>query len=69
MNAVTDGIEVDAMWPALPLVVELDGWAYHRTRHAFQRDRDRADDLTHGDVVDRPARTAARIAQAATATG
>lgn len=79
MNAQTMGIEVDAMWPAARLVVELDGWEYHRTRHAFQRDRDRANHLTangwavlrltYADVIERPAATAARIAQAATASG
>ncbi len=79
MNASIDGIEVDAVWRDRQLVVELDGWAYHRTRQAFQRDRDRANDLTakgwtvlrftHADVVERPAQTAERIAQAATATG
>jgi very-short-patch-repair endonuclease len=71
-------MEVDAAWPAARLVVELDGWAYHRTRQAFQRDRTRSNDLqaggwtvlrfTHDDVVNRPAETAERI-QAATATG
>jgi very-short-patch-repair endonuclease len=78
-NASIDGIEVDAMWPAARLVVELDGWEYHRTRHAFQRDRDRANDLTangwtvlrftHADVVERPAATARKIAQAAATSG
>ena len=33
------GYEVDAYWPAQRLVVEVDGWAYHRTRQAFERDR------------------------------
>lgn len=33
------GWEVDAYWPAHRLVVEVDGWTYHRTRHAFERDR------------------------------
>jgi predicted transcriptional regulator of viral defense system len=77
-NAWTEAMEVDACWPAARLVVELDGWEYHRTRQAFQRDRDRANALaakgwtvlrfTHADVVRRPAATAKRI-QAATATG
>lgn len=78
-NAQTMGVEVDAMWPAARLVVELDGWEHHRTRAAFQRDRDRANALqaagwtvlrfTHADVTRRPAATARRIAQAATASG
>lgn len=82
-NAWTASMEVDACWPVARLVVELDGWADHRTRQAFQRDRTRSNDLqaegwtvlrfTHADVVHRPAQTAARvaraIAQAATASG
>jgi predicted transcriptional regulator of viral defense system len=78
-NASIDGMEVDMCWPQHRLVVELDGWAYHRSRQAFQRDRTRSNDLqaagwtvlrfTHDDVVRRPAATARRIAQAATATG
>jgi hypothetical protein len=34
-------IEVDFYWPTHRLVVELDGWEYHRTRDAFERDRRR----------------------------
>ena len=29
---------VDAFWPAARLVVELDGYEYHRGRAAFERD-------------------------------
>jgi very-short-patch-repair endonuclease len=78
-NQLIDGIEVDAVWREWRLVVELDGWAYHRTRQAFQRDRTRGNELvangwtvlrfTYHDVMRRPAATAARIAQAAAATG
>jgi very-short-patch-repair endonuclease len=32
---------VDAFWPQAKLVVELDGYATHGTRRAFQRDRQR----------------------------
>ena len=63
--------EVDACWPARRLAVELDGWARHKDRVAFQRDRTKANDLqragwrvlrfTHDDVVRRPAATAAAI--------
>ena len=39
MNARVAGYEVDAYWPAHRLVVEIDGWRYHGTRQAFERDR------------------------------
>lgn len=35
------GYEVDAFWPQANLVVELDGYAAHGTRKAFQADRER----------------------------
>ncbi len=35
------GHEVDALWVDRRLVVELDGFAYHRHRAAFERDRAR----------------------------
>lgn len=38
-NARVAGLEVDALWRAGRLVVELDGHAYHRGRAAFERDR------------------------------
>jgi hypothetical protein len=37
--------EVDASWPALRLVVELDGWWTHRDREAFTRDHQRGADV------------------------
>ncbi len=64
-NMRLEGHEVDACWPDRRLVVELDGWHYHRTRRAFQRDRQRDQELmaagykvvrfTHHDVTGRPA--------------
>ena len=33
------GYEVDAFWPAQKLIVEIDGWRYHSSRRAFERDR------------------------------
>jgi very-short-patch-repair endonuclease len=39
MNQRVAGYEVDAYWPAHRLVVEVDGWGYHATRAAFERDR------------------------------
>jgi hypothetical protein len=44
-NAMVAGIEVDALWPRQRLVVELDGYAYHRSRAAFERDRKRDERL------------------------
>jgi hypothetical protein len=82
-NRWVAGMEVDALWPASRVVVELDGWGPHQTRHAFQCDRERSAELTaagyavlrftHHHVVRRPAWVAARLrrvlTQAATATG
>ncbi|MFL5874238.1 MAG: endonuclease domain-containing protein [Solirubrobacterales bacterium] len=33
--------EVDALWPAAKLIVELDSWEFHGHRAAFERDRAR----------------------------
>ena len=41
VNTPVAGLEVDAFWPHRRLVVELDGYAYHRGRAAFERDRTR----------------------------
>jgi hypothetical protein len=40
-NADVLGHEVDALWPAAKLVVELDSWEHHGHRAAFERDRAR----------------------------
>jgi very-short-patch-repair endonuclease len=40
-NAYIEGMEVDALWRSERLVVELDGYANHHTRGAFQHDRER----------------------------
>lgn len=37
--------EVDALWPAAKLVVELDSWEHHGHRSAFERDRARDPEL------------------------
>ena len=40
-NARLGPFEVDALWRAEGLVLEVDGWAAHGTRAAFERDRRR----------------------------
>jgi very-short-patch-repair endonuclease len=45
LNTAVAGHEVDALWPRQRLIVELDGYAFHRTRAAFERDRTRDSEL------------------------
>jgi very-short-patch-repair endonuclease len=40
------GYEVDLLWPDQRLIVEVDGFAYHAGRRAFERDRARDARLT-----------------------
>ena len=71
INAIVEGYEVDASWPAARLIVELDSWTHHRTRACFERDRIRDADLalagyrviriTWRRLKDEPAKTAAQI--------
>lgn len=44
-NVVVDGVVVDCFWPQHNLVVELDGYAFHRGRRSFEQDRRR--DIGH----------------------
>ncbi len=44
-NVRIAGYEVDFLWRAQRLVVEVDGFAYHHTREAFERDRRKDADL------------------------
>jgi very-short-patch-repair endonuclease len=44
-NVGVGGFEVDALWPRERLIVELDGYLFHRTRRAFESDRARDADL------------------------
>jgi very-short-patch-repair endonuclease len=70
-NAIVHGHEVDAFWPDRRVIVELDGWAFHHTRRAFQRDRSKANALilrgcavlryTHDDVTRRPGQVAGEL--------
>jgi hypothetical protein len=41
VNIFVAGWEVDVAWPARRLVVELDGYAFHRSRSSFEKDRER----------------------------
>jgi very-short-patch-repair endonuclease len=56
---------VDCRWPTHRLTVELDGYRYHRSRHAWEQDRRREREArargdefrryTYGDVFEQPA--------------
>jgi very-short-patch-repair endonuclease len=46
VNARLHGFEVDFLWRAARLVVELDGHAAHGTRRSFEQDRVRDAELT-----------------------
>jgi very-short-patch-repair endonuclease len=41
VNHVVAGLEVDLVFPEQRVAVEADSWAYHGTRAAFERDRER----------------------------
>ena len=48
-NVYVNGRQVDAYFPDHNLIVELDGWDHHKTRYAFETDRERdAHQLAHG---------------------
>ena len=52
MNARFAGYEVDALFEAHRVIVELDGWEFHRDRYSFEGDRERdANTLLHGAVT------------------
>ncbi len=40
-NVTVAGLEVDCLWPRERVIVELDGFEWHRTRAAFEADRRR----------------------------
>lgn len=74
VNARIAGYEVDFLWRDERLVVEVDGYAFHSGRRAFERDRLRDADLqaigfrvvrvTWRQIVDEPEALIARLAQA-----
>ena len=39
------GYEVDFLWPERQLVLEVDGYAFHSSRRAFEHDRRKTLDL------------------------
>jgi very-short-patch-repair endonuclease len=41
-NVQIEGFEVDCVWRAERVVIEVDGWETHRTRAAFERDREKS---------------------------
>jgi very-short-patch-repair endonuclease len=64
-NRPVGGRRVDCRWPQQRLTVELDGYRYHRSRHAWEQDRRREREArargdefrryTYGDVFEEPA--------------
>jgi very-short-patch-repair endonuclease len=79
VNSFVAGLEVDFLFAAQRVVVEADGWAYHRSRAAFERDRERDAALalaghrvlrfTDRQVEREPRTVAAAIAAALSAPG
>jgi len=63
-NRLTGGRRVDCRWPEQRLTVELDGYRYHHSRHAWEQDRRREREArargdefrryTYGDVFETP---------------
>jgi very-short-patch-repair endonuclease len=74
VNVRVCGHEVDMLWRAERLIVEIDGFEYHRTREAFERDRLRDARLqaagyrvmriTWRQLSEQPEAVVARVAQA-----
>jgi very-short-patch-repair endonuclease len=72
-NVRTGRYEVDFLWPDSQLVVEVDGYAFHHDRAAFERDRRKDAALlaaglrvmrfTWRQIVEEPLTVVARIAQ------
>jgi hypothetical protein len=52
INFPFNGRKLDAFWPEYGVIVELDGWEFHKDRDAFEEDRERdTDHLDHGLVT------------------
>jgi very-short-patch-repair endonuclease len=74
VNARLNGLEVDFLWRAERLVLEVDGYGFHGHRGAFETDRERSQILaatsirvsraTWRQLVDEPFAVIARLAQA-----
>jgi very-short-patch-repair endonuclease len=72
VNVLVEGFLVDAHWPEARLVVELDGYAHHSDRDAFEHDHNKALRLrlagfrllafTYRQVAERPSLVAEAIA-------
>ncbi len=45
VNGIVGGYEVDAHWPGTRLIIELDSWAFHRSKRSFHADRKKWLDL------------------------
>ena len=50
-NTHVEGVEVDAYWPRLKLVIEVDGYQFHGHYRAFQRDRAKGNRLVAAGYV------------------
>jgi len=70
-NRVVGGRRVDCRWPERRLTVELDGYRYHSSRHAWEQDRRREREAraggdefrryTYGDVFEDPRQMLAEL--------
>jgi very-short-patch-repair endonuclease len=73
-NVMVRGYEVDFLWRAQGIAVEVDGFGFHSSRHRFERDRLRDAEMlaagirvmrvTWRQIVDEPSATLVRLAQA-----
>jgi hypothetical protein len=67
VNRVAGGRRVDCRWPDRAVMVELDSYRFHNSRHAWEQDRqreraararqDKLERYTWADVIERPATT------------